>query len=289
MDAHELAMQLLPTRFLDQRGRTRLQEAEEIRMRLGQPLFLLIAGREYALPGGPIEESELMRTLEIATDASLHSVSAAISGGYLSYRGLRIGVCGTAVMQEGELKGFRRYRSIAIRIPRECFGVCDGVLEQLDRRSWSNLLILSPPGVGKTTALRELIRRVSARGLRVGLVDERNEVAAVHGGRASFSLGPHCDVLSGVPKRTGAMMLLRGMNPELIAMDEITQREDLTAIREICGCGVRLLATAHAASASDLQRRPLYRELMQERIFPDVLKIRMSGGMRCYELEVPGA
>ena len=68
MDAHELAMQLLPTRFLDQRGRTRLQEAEEIRMRLGQPLFLLIAGREYALPGGPIEESELMRTLEIATD-----------------------------------------------------------------------------------------------------------------------------------------------------------------------------------------------------------------------------
>ena len=133
--------------------------------------------------------------------------------------------------------------------------------------------------------LRELIRRFSCDGLRIGVVDERWEIAASEQGRAQFDLGAHSDVLSGVPKATAAMMLLRTMNPQIIAMDEITQPEDLDAIREIIGCGVRLIATAHAAGPEELGKRPLYQTMLEERLFEACIRISMQDGERRYELQ----
>lgn len=284
MNGTELAMQLLPPRYLDMRCRGILDGAEEIRMRIGQTLMMLRCGREYPLPGEAITEQELLRTLEKATGASLHTAATALSSGYISYHGIRIGVCGAVVVHEGRITGFRSFSSLAIRIPRECRGVCDSIFHELQKNRVANLLILSPPGIGKTTALRELIRCCSRQGIRVGVVDERWEIAASESGRSQFDLGAHCDVLSGVPKAQGAMMLLRAMNPQLIAMDEITQAEDLNAIREIVGCGVGLIATAHAADPDDLSRRPLYQALLDEQIFSDCIVIRMEGENRSYQL-----
>lgn len=281
MDTGELALQLLPPRCWDRQSREQLALAEEIRLRIGRPVTLLRSGREYPLPGASVSEGELLRVLEKATGASLHTAAPALAQGFVSYRGLRIGVCGTASVHEGVCRGFRSFSSLAIRIPRECRGVCDGVFEAL-RRSRGNILILSPPGGGKTTALRELIRLFSQSGLRVGVVDERWELAAAEAGRAGFELGPHSDVLSGFPKAQGAMMLLRGMNPQLIAMDEITRPEDLAAVRETVGCGVRLLATAHAAGPEDLRRRPLYRALLEEGLIGELVVIEVCGGERRY-------
>lgn len=284
MDGTERALQLLPTKCLDRRCRGMLAGAEEIRLRLGQAPTMLRAGREYPLPCEPIAESDLLRTLEKATGASLHTAAPALSRGFLSYHGLRIGVCGTAFEREGAVGGFRSYSSLAIRIPRECRGVCDEIFSRLEAAKPGNLLILSQPGMGKTTALRELIRRFSTQGTRVGVVDERWEIAAAETGRAAFDLGEHCDVLSGIPKAQAAMMLLRTMNPQMIAMDEITQPEDLNAIREIVGCGVRLLATAHASGPEELRRRPLYRTLLDEGLFQDCIRISMRGEERSYQL-----
>ncbi len=285
MNASELALQLLPPRLLDRRSRENCREAEELRLRVGQAPMLLIRGGEYPFSEEKLSEEDLRRVLEKATGASLHAAAPAMERGYLSYHGLRIGLCGEAVIQNGRVTGFRSCSSLAIRLPRECRGICDGVLRELDRRPPGNLLILSPPGGGKTTALRELLRRLSARGTRIGLVDERCEIAACEDGRPQFDLGPHCDVLSAVPKAAGTMMLLRAMNPELIAMDEITQSEDLAAIRETLGCGVRLLATAHAARVEDLRRRPLYKTLLDEQIFDDFLLIERQGAERRLRLE----
>ena len=284
MNGTELALQLLPRRCLEQRVRERLQGAEELRMRIGQPVTALVCGREYPLDGEALTEDELMRTLEKATGASLHTVMPALSDGYISFRGLRIGVCGTAAFHNGDWRGFRRCSSLSIRIPRECRGICDGVLRQLLQGDCGNILILSPPGAGKTTALCEFVRRFSEEGFRVGLADERMEIAAAEDGRAQFSLGPRCDVLSGAPKAKAAMMLLRAMNPQIIAMDEITRSEDLSAIREITGCGVKLIATAHASSAEDLRRRPLYRQLVDEAVFSEFVLIRAEDGKRSYQL-----
>lgn len=284
MNGTELAMQLLPRRYLEQRSRERLRAAEELRLRLGQTLSMLVGGREYAVDGEAISADELARTLEKATGASLHTVLPSLRGGYISYHGLRIGVCGTAAWHEGEWRGFRHYGSLSIRIPRECRGICGGILRQLLQGECGNILILSPPGAGKTTALREFVRRFSEEGFRVGLVDERMEIAAAENGAPQFSLGPHCDVIGGAPKAEAAMMLLRAMNPQIIAMDEITRPEDLNAMREIVGCGVKLIATAHAASYEDLRRRPLYRALMDERIFSEFVLIRTDGQKRSYQL-----
>lgn len=285
MNATELVLQLLPRRCLDRSCRDMLDEAEEIRMRVGQAPTMQKKGREYPIHSDPVTEEELMRTLEKATGASLHTAAAALASGFISYHGLRIGVCGTAFEREERIAGFRSFSSLAIRIPRECIGICHDIYSCLREKSPDGLLLLSPPGLGKTSLLRELIRRFSNDGSRIGVVDERWEIAASEQGRAQFDLGSHCDVLSGVPKANAAMMLLRTMNPQIIAMDEITQREDLDAIREIAGCGVRLIATAHASGQDELKKRPLYRTMLAERYFDACIRITIHNGERCYELQ----
>lgn len=282
MNGTELALQLLPPRCLDRKCRDMLEGAEELRLRIGQAPMILKNRGEYPMLVEPITETELMRIMEKATGASLHTAAPALARGFISYHGLRIGVCGTAFERESGLGGFRSFSSLAIRIPHECRGICDEVFSRLQMQPPGNVLILSPPGLGKTTALRELIRLFSGHGIRIGVVDERWEIAASELGRAQFDLGPHCDVLSGIPKAAASMMLLRAMNPQMIAMDEITQPEDLAAIREIVGCGVFLIATAHAAGPDDLQRRPLYRALLEEEVFHACVQIVMQGNERRY-------
>lgn len=281
MDAYETALRLIPPRYLENCRRS-LAGAEEFRLRTGRPMTALIAGREHVLPGEPLREDELFRTLEKATGASLHSAAAEMARGFVACEGLRIGLCGVAVMQSGAVRGFRSYSSLAIRIPHEARGACDGVYRRMRAEPFVNTLILSPPGGGKTTALRELIRLFADGGTRVGVVDERGEIAACSEGRAGFDLGRTSDVLSLCSKREGAMMLLRGMNEQILAMDEITQPEDLTVIREIVGCGVGILATAHASSADDLRRRPLYASLLDERLFGCAVVIEQHEGARHY-------
>lgn len=284
MDAFETALRLIPPRYLDKCRRSFGAEAEEFRLRVGRNMTVLCAGREIALPGEPLREDELLRTLEKATGASLHSAAAEMARGFIACEGLRIGLCGVVVEQNGAVKGFRSYSSLSIRIPHEVRGACDGIFRRLTAGDYENTLILSPPGGGKTTALRELIRLFADSGCRVGVVDERGEIAGAGSGRAGFDLGRSSDVLTLCPKREGAMMLLRGMNEQLLAMDEITQREDLAVIREIVGCGVGLLATAHAAGTDELRRRPLYAALLEERLFTRAVVITREQGRRRYEL-----
>lgn len=284
MNTWETALKLLPQRYWDRSSREMISMAEELRLRCGRELTALIGGREYPLEGETIREQDLLCVLEKATAASLHTAAPAMNEGYIQYGGVRIGLCGTPVLQDGRVCGFRRYSSLAIRIPRECRGVCDEIWRQIQERNDRSLLILSPPGGGKTTALRELIRLYSTAGRRIGLVDERFEVAAAAGGEPQYDLGPCCDVLSGLPKETGSMMLLRGMGPQIIAMDEISREEDLRAVRAVAGCGVGILATLHAEGPEDLAKRPLFRSMLDEGLFDAVLVIRCRGGERSYEL-----
>lgn len=281
LNGFETALRLLPSRYLND-CRRYAADAEEFRLRSGRPLCFVSGGREHALPGEALLESELLRSLEKATEASLHTAAQSMRNGYIHYRGLRIGVCGTAAFLEGQFMGYRCYRSLAIRIPRECRGICDGIYRELYGNGFQNTLLLSPPGGGKTTALRELIRKLSDSGLRVAVVDERNEIAASDTGDPGFDLGAHTDVIAGFGKAEGAMMVLRGMNPQIMAMDEITQPEDLAAIREICGCGVGLLASIHAAGTEDLRLRPLYRQMLSWNVFSWAVIIGNENGRRTY-------
>lgn len=282
MDAWTMARSLLPEAYKE--ALDAYPDAEELRLRRGRPPGVVIAGREQTVNAPTVTRETLLSVLEKATGASIHAAAPAIRAGYIGYRGLRIGVCGEAVCSGEAMNGLRSFSSLAVRIPHDCPPDCAALIEKLLLPAPASILIAAPPGAGKTSFLRELIR-AAARSMRVAVIDERNELSACFAGQAQFDLGQESDVLVGVSKTRAAMMLLRGMNPQIIAMDEITVGEDLLAVEQITGCGVLLFATAHGIDREDMLRRPLYRDLLASGVFQKLVTIRRRGEKRIYGLE----
>lgn len=293
-ESYEQAAKALPLRL--RREALSLPErdrggAEELRLRVGWPMTALVEGREHSLGGAPVEREELEQLVEIASQASLHTVMDQVRRGYLTMEGgHRIGLCGTAVLREGEIHSLRNLSSANLRIARQVKGAAAPVLDRLcPGGRLEGTLILAPPGLGKTTLLRDLIRSVSeGEGccpLRVALADERGEVAAMYNGRPQLEVGRRTDVAQGCPKDQGLMLLLRAMNPQVLAVDEITAPEDVKALSAAVGCGVTLLATAHGEGRAGLECRPLYRPLLEEGMFRFLVRIRREGERRVYVVE----
>ena len=226
-----------------------------------------------------------MRILEKATGASLHAAAPTLQNGFVSYRGIRIGVCGEVARVGEEIIGIRSVGSLAIRIPHDGAEELRRAAESMFSPGAASTLIVGAPGAGKTSLLREMIRCAASRALCVSVIDERNELSASFGGSAQFDLGATCDVMVGAAKEKAAMMMLRGMNPQIIAMDEISQKEDIRAIEQIAGCGVTRFATAHGEGREEMMKRPLYRELLQAGYFLQMLTIRCKSGQRVYDRE----
>lgn len=269
------------------------QSCEELRLRVGRPLCGASGAEEWAVSDGDrpvlIRQEDLLRTVEIATEVSFHTALEKLRSGFLPLPGgHRLGLCGTAVVREGEVVNFRVLSSLALRIAREAKGIAEPLIPQLRNPSGvENTLILAPPGYGKTTLLRDLVRGLSdgTPPLRIGLADERGEVAALCGGCPQRDVGGHTDVIDGCPKQLAMLMLLRGMTPQVLAVDEITAPEDVEAMLCAAGCGVSLLATVHGESAADLMRRPLYRRLLEAGVFQKAVSIHWSCGVRSYQVE----
>lgn len=263
--------------------------AEEFRLRAGRQATVLTREGERPLSERTVTARDLASLLESATRASAHTAMENVASGFVTVRGgCRVGLCGVVSEEAGRVLTLRRLSGAALRIPRQVPGCADGVLAELTRRGFRDTLIVSPPGMGKTTLLRELVRRLSETH-RVSLLDERGEVAGVWNGVPEFDVGAHTDVLTGADKRSGAAMLLRSMNPEILAMDEITARSDLEAVRSGAACGVRILATAHAYTLADMPRRELYREILAMGVFERVVEISADSAGRRYAVREVGA
>jgi len=252
---------------------------EEFRLRRGRSASVLIGGTERPFGAAAVSGEDIRYAAEAATRSSLHAAVGELSQGFLSADGgVRVGVCGTAAGDGG----LRSFSSLAIRVPRAVRGCADGIWARLTEGGFSSLLILSPPGAGKTTLLRELVRRLSNDGLRVAVADERGELAASRDGVPGFDLGPRTDVMTGVPKARAAAMLVRSMNPQALAMDEVTDEADAAALLRAAGCGVALLASVHAATLSELSVRPACRQLLEAKVFARFVLVENRGGVRRY-------
>lgn len=259
--------------------------AEELRLRAGRPMTVLLPGGERAFRSGPVTWEELEDLCDRAAEYSRYAAAETLREGYLPVRGgFRLGLCGCAVMKDGVCTGLRDLSAAVLRIAREKRGLAERLMPALAPEGLpESTLILSPPGGGKTTLLRDLVRCVSERGVRVGLADERGEVAVTVRGAPQMDVGPATDVLDGCPKALAIPMLLRAMNPQVIAVDEITAPADIQAMVTAANCGVRLLATIHAAGPEELQRKPLYAELLAARVFRRTVCILRRGRERVYQ------
>ncbi len=241
------------TSDVDRIGKDRMQE---LRLRLGQaPQLILREGEIYLQRKVTVDD--LNFCVNSASRYSPWAAATAASGYLTAPGGHRLGLCGEAVVKKGKLEGIKNLTSICLRVARDFPGIGEGI-----PRSGS-ILLLGAPGWGKTTLLRDLIRSRSNSGCQISVVDERGELFPV----SAFSPGSCTDILTGASKADGIQILLRTMGPQCIAVDEITWEEDCLALSQAAGCGVDLIATAHAASLEDLKIRPVYRRLLQMGIF----------------------
>ena len=266
--------------------------AEEFRLRSGQKMSLLGPEGETSISEEPVTGQDLQAVLDRATEFSAYRCAGSIRQGYVTVRGgCRVGICGTAVLRGGEIATVGELSSLSIRIARAALGVAKDVYPKLwSEGSFESTLILSPPGGGKTTRLRDLIRCLSKGSqthpaLRVAVVDERGEIAAARGGCAQFDVGPHTDILTGTEKAEGISMLLRAMNPQVIAVDEITAPEDIRAMTVAANCGVAFLATVHGRDLDELRRRKLCRELLDTELFHQFIVLEGRGSARTSRVE----
>ena len=246
--------------------------AEEIRLRKGSRPTVLSYGREIPFSENKVTKRDLDALFELACGGSAHTVRDAVASGYVTAPGgYRVGLCGVMAVSDGAAISFREITSVCIRISREVLGSADGIEKYaVTDGKIASTLIISPPGGGKTTFLRDTVRKLSDLGYRVSVADERSEI----GGSGAFRLGCCTDVIEGCRKSDAVMMLLRSMSPQVIALDEITEDRDIDAVIMASYCGTAMIATAHAESIEDLGKRPLYKRLMQSGIFGLIVVIK---------------
>lgn len=270
---------ILPDMFGSEIGKLPAEGLEEIRMRVGQPVCIRFTDHEQEI-WPRVESHHLEEILQRACHHSAYTCADTLREGYLTIEGgHRIGVCGSGFTRSDGLQTLRMLSSISLRIAKQVRGCSEMLLPRLT----ASTLILGPPGRGKTTLLRDAVALLSdRRRQRVGLVDERGEIAACVNGIPQLHIGERTDVLVNVRKDAAIMMLLRTMNPQWIAVDEITAERDVLTMEQAAYCGVKILATAHADSVSDLRNRPLYLRLLETGVFFQAAVLHAD---RTYHLE----
>lgn len=262
-----------------------MHQVYEIRLRVHGPLILIYQGKEFFLTEDGrrshreaeacmVSPGDIKETMEYISNYSMYAFEEEIRQGFLTIQGgHRVGIAGKTILEGNKIKSVKYISYINLRLSHQIKGCAAPILPYvIKNKRICHTLIISPPRCGKTTLLRDLIRQVSngssyLDGVCVGVVDERSEIGGSYQGIPQNDLGIRTDILDCCPKAEGMMMLIRSMSPEVVAVDELGDYEDIHAIESVIHCGCRLFATVHGSSIEDIKRKPLLQRLMQEKIF----------------------
>lgn len=248
-------------------------DIQEIRLRSRRPVVLYASKKSYFITrDGMLSESlnemvlytkpnEIVQSFHNICNYSIYSYQNEIKNGFITMNGgHRVGICGTAVINNFEVTTVKDISALNIRIAREIKGSADELIRKLNGNV-NGLLIVGSPSCGKTTLLRDLARQLSLRLIKVCVVDERGEIGAVAGGVCQNDLGL-CDVLTGYPKGIGILQAIRCLSPQVIICDEVGSSSDVGAIEEGLNAGVGIIASVHASNMEELRRRVQIKKLI---------------------------
>ncbi|NLY43490.1 MAG: stage III sporulation protein AA [Clostridiaceae bacterium] len=276
-----------------------LQPVEEIRLRTCRPLmlhdsttgwFVTYTGEFSDTEGNAyiVTPEDMQQTLELVSNNSIYAVQEELKNGFITIQGgHRVGIVGKTVVSDNKVSYIKDVSGINIRISKQIIGAADDVMRHIIRKNGDvfNTLIISPPQCGKTTLLRDIARQLSYgvkhlqfKGVKVGIVDERSEIAGCFKGVPQNDVGPRTDVLDACPKAVGMLMMIRSMSPNVLITDEIGTEEDLIALRQVMNAGVKIITSIHGYSRQDILRRPYLGKLLAENIFEKVIVLGRSKG-----------
>ena len=246
---------------------------EEIRLRVERPIVLKFSDTDKVIKYNVTTE-DVLSTLQILCENSIYSYQNQIAEGFITVKGgHRIGISGSCAIENGKVINIRYIYSLNFRVARQVIGSSNSSLRHilnLETNSVYNTLIVSAPGTGKTTILRDIIRQLSTGikeikflAINVGIVDERGEIAAMYKGIPQNDIGIKTDIVENVSKNIGIRMLIRSMSPKVIVADEIGKKEDIEAIHYAVCSGCRGIFTAHGSSFEDISLNPVIHNLIE--------------------------
>ena len=260
---------------------------QEIRCRINQPIFLRYTQEAEQQTRTIVAPEHMQYIVSRISQGSAYAWEEEFRRGYLTLPGgFRVGMVGKSVLEGGKIRTLTQISALNLRIAKAVPGVADSLMPLLYcGQSVVNCLLVSPPGGGKTTMLRDIVRQLSngvdslgQSGRIVAVVDERSELAGCIQGISQMDLGCRTDVLDGCPKSEGIRMLIRAMAPQVIAVDEIGTEADIQALEEAAESGVAIMATAHGASITSLYRHPILKPLMERQYFALIIVLKWQKG-----------
>ncbi len=304
MDKRQTFMELFPNEMkcLFQGCLQHLTQLSEIRFRVAQPICVYMNGNELFLTKNGdftthvtgakrITITEIEHFFAHICEFSPYAFLKELGNGYITTKGgHRIGVVGEMIKDENGCYRMKQIAFMNIRIAHEVPGVAKPILGYLfENKQFQSTMIVSPPGVGKTTLLRDIIRNISDgygeyRGLNVSVVDERSEIAGCYLGIPQNAVGMRTDVLDGCEKRRGILLLLRSMAPQVIAADEVSGEDELFALTKAAHCGCRFLLTMHAEDYASFSDTSILKRLRSTNMIQRMIILSIKEGKRWFEI-----
>lgn len=258
-----MSLSFLPDGVKAAIGHLNYNRLSEIRLRRGQPVIVEYDGKYGYLGNTGIVSSEndgirvadITSVLNAATGGCVYGFTEQMKSGFITVEhGVRIGIAGEYVTEKGAVNTIKNVTSLNIRIPHDIKGCSEYLFKTAFSNGVKSTLIFSKPGLGKTTMLRDIARKLS-KTTNVLVFDERGEIAALDGYGDGFDLGT-VDVVRCYSKLGAIASAIRAMKPDVIITDELYGDEDIKAVQYAADCSITVIASSHVSDREKLKKMP---------------------------------